>query len=236
MVHKPHSPPDEFDGKKVKGQTPTAHLDMAIDFDQQVRRIVDALKKKGVFENTLIVLTSDNGGLSDPPAMKLGYRPSGEWRSSKNAPFEGGHRVPFFCVWPGVIEPGISDELAVNQDMVATFAALVGTELPKGQAQDSHNLLPLLTGEGEFQSRPYWVNQAGAHSEVMLRKMPWKLIIQTNPKRTEFKPTHLYRLETDPYEKTNLINSPEHADVVKQLHAQYLDILKSRRPTAPGRQ
>jgi len=211
MVHRPHVPPAEFDGKKIKGETPSHHLDMVLDLDMQLKRIVDALKAAGEFENTLFVLTSDNGGLQDPKARKLGYLPSGQWKSSKNSPFEGGHRVPFFAHWPGKIKPGISDELVVN------------------------NLLPLLTGKGKFKQRDVWLNQAGSKSEVMIRKMPWKLIIQSNNKRTKFEPKALYNLENDPGEMTNAINESKNSSTVELLMQEYLETVESGRPTAPSR-
>ncbi len=235
MVHVPHCPPDTFDGIKIKGSTPTHHLDMVIELDLQVKRIVDALRATNEFENTLIVFSSDNGGLTDGPATKNhGYDPGGGWNGSKNRPLEGGHRVPTFAVWPGHIKPGVTDELAVNQDMVATFAALVGTEIPKGQAQDSNNLLPLLTGKDGFKPREFWVNQAGANQELMLRRMPWKIVIQSNFPRTRFEPKALYNLKQDSHEDHNLANNPEYQEIVDQMFAEYMDIVKSGRPTVPA--
>ena len=235
MVHKPHCPPVAFDGKKIKGQTPTPHLDMVLDFDQQVKRIVEALKSTGEYENTLFVLSSDNGGLSDGAAAKLGHSSSGGWNGTKNSPLEGGHRVPFFANWPGKIKPGITHELASNQDLVATFAALVGTEIPDGQAQDSNNLLPLLTGEGEFQQRTSFPQQAGSKHELMFRKMPWKLIIQSNNKRNQFTPKALYDLASDPREQINLISESGQTHRVESMLREYQAIIESRLPTAPSR-
>ncbi|QEG24252.1 sulfatase family protein [Mariniblastus fucicola] len=235
MVHRPHVPPKEFDGKPIKGQTPSSHLDMVLDFDMQMKRIVDALKATGEFENTLFVLTSDNGGLQDGPARKVGYQVGGGFNGSKNSPLEGGHRIPCFAMWPGKIEPGICDELVVNQDMIATFAALVGTEIPEGQAQDSNNLLPLLTGDGKFRPRSSWINQAGSKNEVMIRKMPWKLIIQSNNKRSRFEPIALYNLQSDPGEKQNQLKVDAHQNVVATLLAEYLETVNSGQPTAPSR-
>lgn len=236
QVHIPHCPPDEFDGEKVKGATPTLHLDMVVELDLQVKRIVDALKAVGEFENTLIVFTSDNGGLLDGAATKShGYRSGGGWNGSKNSPLEGGHRVPFFAVWPGKIKPSITNELAVNQDMVATFAALVGAELPDGQALDSNNLLPLFLGEDGFLQRDFFVNQAGAKHELIYRKDPWKYLIKSDFKRTKYEPLALYNLNADPQEKRNLFNNPEYKERVKQMHHEYMDIIESDRATAPGR-
>lgn len=236
MVHLPHCPADQFDGRKIKGSNASPHLDMTADLDMQVKRIVDALKETGELGNTLIVFSSDNGGLQDGRATKaIGYHPGGEWNGSKNSPLEGGHRVPTFVVWPGHIKPGISDQLVVNQDMVATFAALVGTKIPQGQALDSNNLLPLFTGKGKFRQRDFFVNQAGANQELMLRKMPWKIIIQSNFKRTKFEPKALYNLKNDPHEDNNLIANPEYKTTVENMFREYMDIVESGCPTAPGR-
>lgn len=234
-VHVPHRPPNQLDGTKIQASTPTPHLDMMTELDMQVKRIVDALKAVGQFENTLLVFTSDNGGLTDGKAGKLGYDQGGGWNGSKNTPLEGGHRVPYFAVWPGHIKPGITDEIAVSQDLVATFAALVGTEIPRGQAMDSLNLLPLLTGEGTFQSREYFINQAGSKQELMIRKMPWKLIIQSNFKRTKFEPLSLYNLKDDPHEDNNLVYDPGFKSVVDNMFEQYMDVVQSGQATVPGR-
>lgn len=234
-VHLPHRPPAELDGTKIKGSAPTPHLDMVTELDVQVKRMVDALKETGQFENTLFVFTSDNGGLRDGKASKLGYDPAGGWNGSKNLPFEGGHRVPFFAVWPGHINPGVTDEIGVSQDMVATFAALVGTPIPEGQARDSLNLLPLFLGDESFQGREYFVNQAGSKQELMFRKAPWKLIIQSDFKRTKYQPLALYNLESDPGEKQNLSTDPGYADRVQQMFDEYMDIVQSGRPTVPSR-
>ncbi len=236
LVHLPHCPPDTFDGEKIKGRTVSEHLDMVVTLDLEIKRIVDALKETGEFDNTLFILTSDNGGLNDPEAAEHGYHPSGGWSGYKGSPLEGGHRVPFIAVWPGKIDASISNELVVGQDLVATLANLVGTTIPKGQAQDSNNLLPLLTGEGTFRPRKTWINQAGSKQEVMIRQMPWKLIIQSNFKRTKFKPKALYNIEADPQEKNNLFMVTAQKERVKQMFGEYMDTVKSGRPTAPGLQ
>ncbi len=113
--------------------------------------------------------------------------------------------------------------------------AAQGLWFTDGQAQDSNNLLPLFTGTGEFQQREYFINQAGAHQELMMRKMPWKLIIQSDFKRTKFDPLALYNLKDDPHEDTNLVKNTEFKEIVDGLFHDYLDIVESKRPTAPGR-
>ena len=235
MVHMPHCPPVDFDGTKIRGETPTAHLDMLLDLDMQIKRIVDAVRKSGEEKNTLFIITSDNGGLVDWKAGQHGHASNGGWKGNKNSPFEGGHRVPFFAVWPGRIAPGVTNELAVNQDLVATLAAIVGTKIPEGEAMDSNNLLPLFTGQGTFRKRRFWVHQAGSKNEVMIREGAWKMIAQSNHKRTVFDPIHLYDLEQDPGEELDRIQDLECQAVVQDLLAKYRRIVESQCPTVTQR-
>lgn len=236
QVHKPHCPTDTFDGKKIKGQTPSRHLDTVLDLDMQVKRIVNALKANAVYDNTLLVFVSDNGGLQvDPDTIASGHRSNGGWAGCKNSPLEGGHRVPFFVVWPGHIKSGTTAEPAITHDMLATFAALVGTPIPQDQAQDSNNLLPLLTGKEQFKQRDFIVLQAGSQNEVIYRKDPWKLIIQSNNECTMWEPKSLFNLKDNPSENPafNFANNPEYKQLVDKMLAEYLDIRTSGRRTAP---
>ena len=102
MPHLPHCPPDFFDGRRVSGSTPSPHLDCVVDLDCQVARIITALEKNNILQNTLIIFMSDNGGLVniDPQDKGLGYNSSGGWAGAKNSPLEGGHRTPFIATWP----------------------------------------------------------------------------------------------------------------------------------------
>ncbi len=235
MCHVPHCPPKEFDGKKIKGATPSAHLDMVLDLDQQINRIVKALKNNGQFENTLIVMTSDNGGLMVGATRKSGHDVAGGFNGSKNSPLEGGHRTPFFAVWKDHIRRGVTDEAALNQDLVATLAALVGTVIPEDQARDSNNLLPLLTGEGEFKSREMLVHQAGAKKELIFRKGPWKLILQSDHNKTKFEPIAFFNLDENLQEdpSKNLVDSAQHEPRLQKMRAEYLEIVRSGVRTAP---
>ena len=92
MAHLPHCPPEEFDGRPVAGSTPSLHLDCVVDLDCQVARILGALKKNQVLDDTLIIFMSDNGGLVniDPNDKGLGYNSAGGWAGGKNSPLEGG--------------------------------------------------------------------------------------------------------------------------------------------------
>lgn len=237
MVHVPHCPPESFDGVKIAGTTPSPHLDMLKDLDQQVKRIVDALKANNVYDNTLIILSSDNGGLGiSSKTNSAGHDSSGKWRGFKNAPHEGGHRVPFIVVWQGVIQPGsLSDEPIISMDVLATMAEMMDVDIPMDQAMDSKSLLPLLTNKEHYQPRPYVILQAGSKLQTMYRQDGWKLIMQSDRDCTMFDPIELYNLDSNPYEdpELNLVNHPEHRARVREMHKRYLDIRNSGRRTVP---
>lgn len=235
-VHLPHTPTDEFDGLKIAGTTPSRHLDTLRDLDQQVARIVKSLKTNNVYDNTLIIFTSDNGGLGTGASVKAGHDSSGEWRGFKNAPHEGGHRVPFVAVWPGHIEAGsVSDATIVNQDVLATMASLWSVDVPADQAFDSLNLLPLLTGQGKFHAREYLMMQAGSKHEVMFRQGDWKLILQSDQNVSKFAPIALFNLTDNPAESEgqNKVNDPAHAGRVKSMRETYIRIRTSGERTTP---
>ncbi|TWT54939.1 Arylsulfatase precursor [Rubripirellula amarantea] len=235
-VHLPHTPTDEFDGLKIAGTTPTNHLDTLRDLDQQVARIVQSLKANKVYDNTLIIFTSDNGGLGIKATVEAGHDSSGEWRGFKNSPHEGGHRVPFVAVWPGHIEPGsVSDDTVINQDTLATMASLLNVKVPADQAKDSLDLMPLLTGTGSFQPREYLMMQAGSQNEVMFRKDGWKLILKSDHKVSKFEPIALFNLNDNPTENEaeNKVDDPAQADRVKRLREEYLRIRNSGERTTP---
>ena len=240
MVHLPHCPPATFDGRKIAGATPSSHLDTVGDLDQQLARIVKALKDNKVYDNTLILFTSDNGGLAvDADTRRAGHDSSGIWRGFKNSPHEGGTRVPFIAVWPGRIHAGrVCHEPIVIHDVLATLAALVGTTVPEDQAMDSLNLLPLLLdeGKGRFQQRTYLMLQGGSRHEVIFRQDPWKLIIQSNPKLTRWDPIALFNLHDNPreVETDNLIDRPEHQDRVQRMLKAYRTIRQSKQRTVPS--
>lgn len=237
MPHLPHCPPAEFDGRKVAGSTPSRHLDCVVDLDCQVARILAALERNRVRDNTLIIFMSDNGGLVniDPDDKGLGYNSAGGWSGGKNSPLEGGHRTPFIASWPAKIKAGtVRDDLVVNTDLLATLAALVGTEVPPDEAMDSRNILPLFLG-GDLEDRKHVLLQAGSNCEVMYRRDPWKLIIKSDWKCATWEPKALFNLDKTPKERptNNQINNPESKALVDELSNEYLRIRKSGERTTP---
>lgn len=228
-VHVPHTPPESLDGKPVRGSTPAKHLDMVKELDVQMGMIVKALKAKGIFENTLFIFTSDNGGLLRRESMRAGHRSSDIYRGGKNQIYEGGHRVPFIAHWPGKINPGsTSDEPVLGLDILATLASITGQDIPEGQAQDSKDILPILLGKAVRQGHSTLILQGGTGNEVAIYEDEWKLIIQWKKQnRTVEKPypLALYNIMANPAEQEsgNLIGSEEHADLIERLFEKYVD-------------
>lgn len=235
-VHLPHTPTKKLDGQPIQGTTPSRHLDMVRVLDWEVKEIVQALKTSGAYDNTLILFTSDNGGLYDKPGQEAGHRSSGGWRGSKNLPYEGGHRVPLIAVWPDVIKPDSrSDALINGTDILATVAEIAGTSLGEKQALDAYSFLPLLKGDSEFKPRSQVMLQAGSKCEVMFREGDWKLIIQSNWALDKWEPIALFNLAENPKEteEQNLISHPEHQERAQAMSKRYREIRESPQRTAP---
>ena len=234
MPHKPHCPPEYFDGKKVAGTTPSVHLDCVVDLDCQINRIILALKQNDIYENTLIIFMSDNGGLPNISSKesRLPYNSSGGYSGAKNSPLEGGHRVPFIAVWPQKIKPNtVSHELVVNTDLLATFASLVNRPLSDEDVVDSNNLMPLFINPKKYQKRNIALLQAGSNCEVLYRKEGYKLIIQSDWNLSKWNPVALYDLNENKIEspQNNKIYNKSHKLLVDTMLHEYLDIRNSKK-------
>jgi len=141
-IHTPHRPAPRFVGRSGAG----THGDYVRQFDDTVGRILETLERLGGAGETLVLVTSDNGGL--PNTAKNGHDTNGPWRGHKGSAWEGGHRVPFLARWPDQIEAGsVSDALVSLTDLTATAAALAGGFVPPQCALDSIDQTPVLLGE-----------------------------------------------------------------------------------------
>jgi uncharacterized sulfatase len=156
---------------------------------------MEKLDQLGLAENTLLIVTSDNGGLG----TVNDHRPSDPWRGMKESEYEGGHRVPFLARWPGHIASNTVSSVPVSLgDLTATAASLTGTELPSDAALDSFNMMPVLAG-GADEVRPYVVTARRGMTRMAIRQGDWKLVCNPlDPKSTE-----LYNLAVDPKEGSN---------------------------------
>lgn len=219
-----HWPHERFAGTSEAGP----FGDTIHELDWSVGEILKHLDRLGIADNTLVIFTSDNGGY---PRQFNGHYPMGPvLRGGKGDLVEGGHRVPFVARWPGKIQPGtVSKEIVSTTDMMATFAAIVDEDLPKGAGQDSYNVLPAFLGETlPDPDRPI-VFISGGTGALSLRTGKWKLIEgQGNRGYGEFrrklpwpepKPgdpaMQLYNLDEDLGEANNLYN--HHPEIVQRM-------------------
>ena len=223
--HTPCTPPDFIKGRSGAG----VRGDMVTELDWAVGRILDTLKENGLDENTLIILTSDNGALTtgpyswrnDPPEkydlVHNGHKPNGDLRGQKSDIYDGGHREPFIARWTGTIAPGrVSNEIVCLTDLLATAAAVASLELPSDAGGDSFNILPVLTGENSGPVRESVIHHSGS-GVFSIRRANWKLIMGrgsggfTWPKKIDPAPGkpkgQLYDMDSDPAEKNNLWDS-----------------------------
>ncbi len=224
-IHVPRVPNPRFVGKSGMG----ARGDAILEFDWSVGQIMATLEKYGLAENTLIILTSDNGpvvddGYADRAVELLGeHRPWGPFRGGKYSIFEAGTRVPFLVSWPaGMAKGKVSDALVSQVDLFASLSSLTGTAIPQGAATDSQDQLATLLGK-EKKGRDYVIEQAGSLS---VSDGEWKYIAPSNGRaysaltNTELgnsKEEQLYQLKQDIGEKNNLAS--EHPDKIAKLKA-----------------
>mgnify|MGYP006267379339 CR=1 FL=1 len=222
QVHDPYVPRPEFRGATKIG----AYGDYVVELDEAVGELVRTLKETGAWENTLLVFTSDNGATirrALPAEVRGNHSPNGPYRGGKGSLYEGGIRVPFIAVWPGHIpENTVSDEPISTTDLMATFSAMLGADLPPGAARDSYDILPILLGGSDASSKRIYVYES-AKGKLALRSGPWKLI--DGPGGGGFNKAvpgapevQLYNVRKDPYETTNLqANDPERVRSLREL-------------------
>lgn len=187
---------------------------MIYRLDVYVGQVVAKLKELGVYDNTIIVFTSDNGPHMEGGADPNFFNSNGIFRGYKRDVYEGGIRVPFIAVWPGVIQQGQSDFMCSFWDMLPTFAQLTGNKVKR---TDGISLMPTLTGKGKQKEHDYFYfefQELGGRQAV--RKGDWKLI-RLKASKGENSIWELYNLAADPSEVHNLIK--EYPEKVKELTA-----------------
>jgi arylsulfatase A-like enzyme len=153
-AHAPYTPPKTLFGRKLAGATGmSAHTDMVLEIDVLVGQFVKILKERNLYKNTVIILTSDNGGLTLNDRKRFGHDAVGGLRGQKGSIWEGGHRVPLIIHWGddtvagSTIKPGIiSRQLVGLHDLAATLCDIAGVEPGEDQALDSISVLPVLLG------------------------------------------------------------------------------------------
>jgi arylsulfatase A-like enzyme len=212
-VHGPHGAPKEYLDKH-RGNAQHAMLEC---MDVAIGRMLAALEKKGVLENTLVIFFNDNGGpgrISNAP-----------YRGSKTETYEGGVRVACAMRWPAKIKSGsVVDEMLHVVDFYPTLVSLAGGSLQQPLPLDGRDAWPTLT-----QGKP------SPHREIVL-SVPGFNDSETGPPAIrvgDFKlvEDELYDIRQDPYEKTNL--GARHPEKVRELKARLAELAKERRTPEP---
>ncbi len=225
-MHRPERPAQKFRGLSEIGP----YGDFCLEVDDTVGQVLDALDRKGLADDTLVIFTADNGcapyiGVEE--MNEQGHYPSYVYRGYKSDIYEGGHRIPFAARWPRRIPAGTrSDEIICLTDLLATCAGLTGTRLPEDAGEDSYDILPALLGELlSAPIREATVYQAGDGSYA-IRQGRWKLedtpssggyyrVSREEAREAGMPEIQLYDLSADVGERKNVY--AEHPDVVEHL-------------------
>ena len=226
-VHEPVTPSSLTKGRSKAG----LYGDWIQELDWSVGQVLAALQRKGLVTNTLVILTSDNGGENKKTrsgeqivAQEAGLLMNGRWRAGKHSVYEGGFRVPFIARWPGHVPAGAACDQTINLvDMLATIAALAGETLPPAvkAAEDSRSILPALLGQAPGKPLRTDMIVHSADGVFAIRQGPWKWIEGKHSiprplpiRAAEYKP-QLYNLAEDPSEQHDVAQS--NPEVVKRL-------------------
>jgi arylsulfatase A-like enzyme len=224
-VHEPTTPSAATRGTSGAGP----YGDWIHDLDLSAGRILKSLDDKGFTEDTLVIFTSDNGGVfltqgerPEAAAYRAGLRVNGDWRGGKHGIYEGGFRVPFLVRWPGKSPAGATCDQTINLvDILATVAAATGRTLPPpdAAAEDSVDVLPAFLGKKDAQPLRDSMVLHSADGIFAIRQGEWKYVegipgVPENrmpaARRAEMR-RQLYNLRDDPKEQNNLIQSQAEA-------------------------
>lgn len=213
-------------GSRPRQDNP-AYAAMVSNLDDNVGRLLKCLDDKQLLANTLIVLTSDNGGLSTLKNGRVGPTSCRPMRAGKGWNYEGGIGIPTLISWPGHVPANRKiNEPAITMDLYPTLLELAGLELNPAQHLDGVSLAPLVTGQANprikdrFLAWHYPHNHGSGHSpSSALRKGDYKLLFRPAEQSLE-----LYNLATDPGEQNNLSQQqPERVAELSDLLKKWLE-------------
>jgi arylsulfatase A-like enzyme len=216
---------DKYKAKTPTNQTNPTYAAMVDSVDQALGAITAALDESGVADNTIVIFTSDNGGL-------LRVTDNAPLRSGKGYPYEGGIREPVIVRWPGVVEPGSGCDVPVTSvDYFPTLCEAAGVPLPGDRAIDGLSLMPLLTQSGTLdRDALFWhfphYRVGGIVPYSIVRLGDWKLI-----KQYEGKTFELFNLKDDLSEKNDL--AEKMPEKVKELDTRLVQWLRDTNAKLP---
>lgn len=207
---------------------------MLTSLDENIGRLLDTLRQLKLDRETIVILTSDNGGVDFPSGKSGGAPPTSNspWRSGKGTLYEGGIRVPLMIHWPGITQPGsVCNEPVLSQDFYSTLASELGVQDADIPQNDGVNLLPLIKGEqlklpsrALFWHYPHYYPRMTPASAV--RDGNWKLIHYYEDDRVE-----LFDLANDRSERADLATTyPMRAKQLKQQLDQWRESIGANAP------
>jgi arylsulfatase A-like enzyme len=242
--HAPYQAPQEYKDlyPSVADKNRQAYAGMISSLDHEVGRIVAALEKKGLRDNTLIIFASDNGGATsglfaqgaksnEERGQEEGGIDQGAKAPAVNAPFrggkgslyEGGVRVPAFVNWPGHLQPHVVDAPVHMVDVMPTLLDLSGGKASPDHPMDGRDIWPTVTEGKPSPHEDILINVEAFRGAI--RKANWKLVrVALLPGKTE-----LFDLATDPGETTNV--AEQHPDVTRDLDARLLVYARQQKPS-----
>lgn len=175
--------------------------DVILEADWCVSEFLKEMDRLNLTENTLVILTSDNGpvlddGYKDEAEERVGsHKPAGPYRGWKTTMYEGGTCVPFLLRWPSVVKPGVSEALVCQMDLLASLSALVGESY--SERTDSQNTLPAFLG---FSGKGREELVLEGYFNYSFRQGDWTLIPPYGPNRVY----ELYNVKNDPGQTENV--------------------------------
>lgn len=234
--HTPWMPLKQYQGRSKAG----LYGDFVAQVDDTVGRILQTLEATRLADNTLVILTSDNGAHWTPEDKALfAHRANANWRGQKADIWDAGHRIPFIARWPGRIKPGVSSQIGCLTDFTATAAEITNFSLPRDAAEDSFSLVPAMTGAKPKSAVREAVVHHSSEGMFSIRKGDWKLCLGlgsggfTKPQFIAPKPGEpegqLYQISKDGSEEQDVYRqNPQVVQSLTALLDQYKQQGRSR--------
>jgi arylsulfatase A len=237
--HTPILPSEKWQGKSGL----SLYADFVMETDDAIGQIMRATEENGIGNDTLIIVTSDNGcspQANFPDLIAKGHNPNGVMRGHKADIFDGGHRVPFLVRWPAKVKGGqTTSQLTCLTDFTATVAEITGVKLPDSAAEDSFSFLPALLGESGKPMRQSVIHHS-INGSFAIREGDWKLELCAgsggwsdprpgSPGEKGLPNTQLYNLTSDIGEKNNL--QADKPEIVAKMTAQLEQLVANGRST-----
>ncbi|HKM74641.1 MAG TPA: arylsulfatase [Stellaceae bacterium] len=241
--HAPYQVPQKYKDlyPGIRDKNRQAYAGMISALDEDVGRIVAALEKKKLLDNTIILFASDNGGATsalfatgarsaeerkESGGVGLGEKPpasNAPFRGGKGSLYEGGVRVPAFVSWPGHLQPRVINDALHMVDVMPTLLALAGGKGSPDHPMDGRDMWPTLAQGKPSPNEDVLINVEAFRGAV--RKGDWKLVkIALLPGKTE-----LFDLARDPGETTNV--AEQNPEIVRDLEGRLLAYAKEQKPS-----